>query len=163
MKTQIQVWRTFCELHQNFVLRNHSVGGGTGSGMGMLILERLAVDFRKKSKGKAFFCFSWTCFFLCEYPSHTDVSQVLDNKALWHLSKVSSFCPGIVLSSFKSVCFFRKLDIKKPSYSNLNRVVAKVNSSMTGVDMNKFQTNLVPFPRLQLMTTSLAPGISKAN
>merc|ERR1711910_283898 len=30
------------------------------------------------------------------------------------------------------------------------------------VDMNEFQTNLVPFPRLHLMTTSLAPVISKS-
>ena len=28
------------------------------------------------------------------------------------------------------------------------------------VDMNEFQTNLVPFPRLHFMTTSLAPVIS---
>merc|ERR1719464_2574021 len=34
---------------QGFIV-NHSVGGGTGSGLGMLILERLAVDYRKKSK-----------------------------------------------------------------------------------------------------------------
>ncbi len=30
------------------------------------------------------------------------------------------------------------------------------------VDMNEFQTNLVPFPRLHFMTTSLAPVISGA-
>jgi tubulin alpha len=30
------------------------------------------------------------------------------------------------------------------------------------VDMNEFQTNLVPFPRLHFMTTSLAPVVSKA-
>merc|ERR1712025_946803 len=29
------------------------------------------------------------------------------------------------------------------------------------VDMNEFQTNLVPFPRLHFMTTSLAPIVSK--
>jgi len=61
------------------------------------------------------------------------------------------------------------LDIKKPSYVNLNRIIAKVVSSMTAalrfdgelnVDMNEFQTNLVPFPRLHFMTTSLAPVIS---
>merc|ERR1712156_1104311 len=48
----------------------------------------------------------------------------------------------------------------------LNRVISKVVSSMTAalrfdgelnVDMNEFQTNLVPFPRLHFMTTSLAP------
>merc|ERR1712080_449906 len=61
-------------------------------------------------------------------------------------------------------------DIKRPSYDHLNRVIAKVISSMTAalrfdgelnVDMNEFQTNLVPFPRLHFMTTSLAPVISK--
>merc|ERR1712188_282453 len=34
---------------QGFIV-NHAVGGGTGSGMGSLILERLAVDYRKKTK-----------------------------------------------------------------------------------------------------------------
>ena len=29
---------------------NHSVGGGIGWGLGGLILERIAVDYRKKSK-----------------------------------------------------------------------------------------------------------------
>merc|ERR1711902_288013 len=34
---------------QGFLI-NHAVGGGTGSGLGALILERIAVDYRKKSK-----------------------------------------------------------------------------------------------------------------
>ena len=38
-----------CYNVQGFVI-NHSVGGGTGSGLGALILERIAVDYRKKSK-----------------------------------------------------------------------------------------------------------------
>ena len=38
-----------CDNVQGFVI-NHSVGGGTGSGLGALILERIAVDYRKKSK-----------------------------------------------------------------------------------------------------------------
>ena len=42
-----------CDNVQGFVI-NHSVGGGTGSGLGALILERIAVDYRKKSK----VCFS---------------------------------------------------------------------------------------------------------
>merc|ERR1712003_5823 len=83
---------------------------------------------------------------------HTDVSLVLDNEALYEICQ-------------------KKLDIKKPSYGNLNNIIAKVTSSMTAalrfdgelnVDMNEFQTNLVPFPRLHFMTTSLAPVISAA-
>jgi len=147
---------------QGFIV-NHAVGGGTGSGMGMLILERLAVDYRKKSK-IGFELYPSPNISTCIVEpyngllsthwllDHTDVSLVLDNEALY------------------SICQ-KKLDIKKPSYNNLNRIVAKVTSSMTAalrfdgelnVDMNEFQTNLVPFPRLHFMTTSLAPVVSKA-
>jgi len=81
---------------------------------------------------------------------HTDVSLVLDNEAIYAICQ-------------------KKLDVKKPSYGHLNRIIAKVVSSMTAalrfdgelnVDMNEFQTNLVPFPRLHFMTTSLAPVTS---
>jgi len=150
-----------CENVQGFIV-NHSVGGGTGSGMGMLILERIAVDYRKKSK-IGFEIYPSPNISTCIVEpyngllsthwllDHTDVSLVLDNEALYDISQ-------------------KKLDIKKPNYSNLNRVIAKVVSSMTAalrfdgelnVDMNEFQTNLVPFPRLHFMTTSLSPIVSK--
>merc|ERR1712083_1086980 len=147
---------------QGFIV-NHSVGGGTGSGLGMLILEKIAVDFRKKSKIGFEIYPSPTISTCIVEPyngllsthwllDHTDVSLVLDNEALYGICQ-------------------DKLDIQKPSYSNLNRIIAKVVSSMTAslrfdgelnVDMNEFQTNLVPFPRLHFMTTSLAPVISAA-
>merc|ERR1719356_1522257 len=151
-----------CENPQGFIV-THAVGGGTGSGMGMLILERLAVDFRKKSK-IGFELYPSPNISTCIVEpyngllsthwllDHTDVSLVLDNEALYEICQ-------------------KKLDIKKPSYENLNRIIAKVVSSMTAalrfdgelnVDMNEFQTNLVPFPRLHFMTTSLAPVISAA-
>jgi tubulin alpha len=145
---------------QGFIV-THSVGGGTGSGLGMLILERIAVDFRKKSK-LGFEIYPSPNISTCIVEpyngllsthwllDHTDVSLVLDNEAIYTICQ-------------------KKLDIPKPSYSNLNRIIAKVVSSMTAalrfngelnVDMNEFQTNLVPFPRLHFMTTSLAPVIS---
>merc|ERR1712026_247491 len=144
-------------------MATHSVGGGTGSGMGMLILERLAVDYRKKSK-IGFEIYPSPNISTCIVEpyngllsthwllDHTDVSLVLDNEALYTICQKS-------------------LDIKKPSYEHLNRIIAKVVSSMTAalrfdgelnVDMNEFQTNLVPFPRLHFMTTSLAPVISNS-
>merc|ERR1711988_788074 len=64
----------------------------------------------------------------------------------------------------------KQLDIDRPSYGQLNMIIAKVVSSMTAalrfdgelnVDLGEFQTNLVPFPRLHFMTTGLAPVISK--
>merc|ERR1712167_52434 len=84
---------------------------------------------------------------------YTEVSLVLDNEALYEIIQ-------------------RDLKVKRPTYSNVNRIMAKAVSSMTAslrfdgelnVDMNEFQTNLVPFPRLHFMTSSIAPVLSEAN
>merc|ERR1712193_47965 len=146
---------------QGFIV-SHGVGGGTGSGLGALILERIAVDYRKKSKigfevypapnlstcivepYNAMLSTHWLL-------DHTEVSLMLDNEALYTICQKS-------------------LDIDRPSYMDLNKIIAKVVSSMSAslrfdgeanVDLGEFQTNLVPFPRLHFMTTALAPVISK--
>merc|ERR1739838_196296 len=150
-----------CDNLQGFIM-THSVGGGTGSGLGMLILERLAVDYRKKSK-IGFEIYPSPNISTCIVEpyngllsthwllDHTDVSLILDNEAIYRICQKS-------------------LDEDRPSYDVLNRVIAKVVSSMTAalrfdgeanVDLGEFQTNLVPFPRLHFMTTSLAPVVSK--
>merc|ERR1712048_728629 len=81
---------------------------------------------------------------------HTEVSVVLDNEAIYGICQ-------------------KQLDIPRPSYAQLNMIIAKVISSMTAslrfdgelnVDLGEFHTNLVPFPRLHFMTTALAPVIS---
>jgi len=78
---------------------------------------------------------------------HTEISIVLDNEAIYEICQ-------------------KNLDIKRPSYDTLNRMIAKAVSSMTAslrfagelnVDLNEFQTNLVPFPRLHFMITAMAP------
>jgi len=146
---------------QGFIV-NHAVGGGTGSGLGALILERIAVDYRKKSKigfevypapnlstcivepYNAMLSTHWLL-------DHTEVSLMLDNEAIYEICQ-------------------KQLDIARPSYSDLNIIISKVVSSMSAalrfdgeanVDLGEFQTNLVPFPRLHFMTTALAPVISK--
>jgi len=146
---------------QGFII-HHAVGGGTGSGLGALILERIAVDYRKKSKigfeiypapkistcivepYNSMLCTHWLL-------DHTEVSIILDNEAIYGISQ-------------------KQLDIDRPSYGDLNIIISKVISSMTAslrfdgelnVDLGEFQTNLVPFPRLHFMTTALAPVVSK--
>ena len=63
----------------------------------------------------------------------------------------------------------RNLDIERPTYTNLNRLIAQIISSLTAslrfdgalnVDITEFQTNLVPYPRIHFMLTSYAPVIS---
>ncbi|KAH8052878.1 hypothetical protein JL720_14812 [Aureococcus anophagefferens] len=139
----------------------HATGGGTGSGLGSLILERLSVDYGRKSKLS--FCISpapqisnavvepynsvLSTHALLE---HTDVTFCLDNEALYDVCR-------------------RNLDIERPTYTNLNRLFAQVASSLTAslrfdgalnVDITEFQTNLVPYPRIHFMLTSYAPVIS---
>jgi len=143
----------------------HSTGGGTGSGMGALILERLSVDYGRKCKLN---------FVITPAPQiasavvepynsvlsthalveHCDVTFCFDNEALY----------DIALSA---------LELEAPTYVNLNRMIAQVTSSLTAslrfdgalnVDLNEFQTNLVPYPRIHFMLQSYAPlvGASKA-
>merc|ERR1712168_1718168 len=146
---------------QGFIV-NHAVGGGTGSGLGALILERIAVDYRKKSKigfevypapnlstcivepYNAMLSTHWLL-------DHTEVSLMLDNEAIYSIIQ-------------------KQLDVKRPSYGDLNIIISKVVSSMSAalrfdgeanVDLGEFQTNLVPFPRLHFMTTGLAPVVAK--
>jgi tubulin alpha len=139
----------------------HSVGGGTGSGFGSLLLERLSVDYGKKSKlGFTVFPSPQVSTAVVEpYNSvlsthslleHTDVAFMLDNEALYEICRAS-------------------LGITRPSYVHLNRLISQVISSLTAslrfagslnVDVTEFQTNLVPYPRIHFMLESYAPIIS---
>ncbi|KAG8894029.1 alpha-tubulin [Tulasnella sp. 408] len=123
----------------------HSFGGGTGSGFGALLLEQLSTNYGKKAKLE-----------FSVYPApklsnsvvepynsvltthttleHSDCSFMVDNEAIYDICK-------------------KNLNIVSPGFSNLNRLIAQVVSSVTAslrfdgslnVDLNEFQTNLVP-------------------
>ncbi|KDE05447.1 tubulin alpha-1A chain [Microbotryum lychnidis-dioicae p1A1 Lamole] len=139
----------------------HSFGGGTGSGFGALLLERLSQDYGKKSKLE-----------FAVYPSprmsnsvvepynailtthttleHVDCSFLIDNEAIYDICR-------------------NKLGVQSPGLVNLNRIIAQVVSSITAslrfagslnVDLNEFQTNLVPFPRIHFPITCCSPIVS---
>ncbi|CAN1335999.1 Tubulin alpha-5 chain, partial [Linum perenne] len=149
-----------CTGLQGFLVFN-AVGGGTGSGLGSLLLERLSVDYGKKSKlGFTIYPSPQVSTAVVEpYNSvlsthslleHTDVAVLLDNEAIYDICR-------------------RSLDIGRPTYTNLNRLISQIISSLTtslrfdgaiNVDITEFQTNLVPYPRIHFMLSSYAPVIS---
>ena len=61
------------------------------------------------------------------------------------------------------------LAIDRPTYVNLNRLISQIISSCTAslrfdgalnVDLNEFQTNLVPYPRIHYPLATYGPFVS---
>ena len=68
---------------------------------------------------------------------HSDCAFMVDNEAIYDICR-------------------RSLDVERPTYTNLNRLIGQIVSSITAslrfdgalnVDLTEFQTNLVPYPR----------------
>lgn len=120
----------------------HATGGGTGSGLGSLLLERLSIDYGRKSKLSFAISPSPQVSTAVVEPynsvlsthallEHADCTFCLDNEALYDVCR-------------------RNLDIERPTYTNLNRLIAQVISSLTAslrfdgalnVDVTEFQVS----------------------
>ncbi len=81
---------------------------------------------------------------------HCNVAFLVDNQAIYDI------CTN-------------KLKVTYPTYTNLNRLIAQVISSITAslrfdgalnVDLIEFQTNLVPFPRIHFPLVNYGPLVT---
>ncbi|KAH3903646.1 Tubulin alpha chain [Saccharomycodes ludwigii] len=151
-----------CDGLQGFLF-THSLGGGTGSGLGSLLLEQLSVDYGKKSKLE-----------FAVYPApqvSTSVVEPYNTVLTTHTTLEHADCTFMVDNEAIYDMCKKNLDIPRPSFPNLNNLIAQVISSVTAslrfdgslnVDLNEFQTNLVPYPRIHFPLVSYAPILSKS-
>jgi len=153
---KIQKLAETCDNLQGFVMF-HSISGGTGSGLGALILDQLT-NFGKKVK---------TTFTL--FPS-TNMSNVITEpyNALAGIRSLIDFSNiSVVLQNEKlyDICH-NSLDIEDATYKNLNRVIAQGFSCMThpmrfggpaNSSLSEIQINLIPFPQTHFLSLSMAP------
>merc|ERR1712096_267543 len=102
-----------CTGLQGFLLF-HSFGGGTGSGFTSLLMERLSVDYGKKSKLE-----------FAVYPApqiSTAVVEPYNSILTTHTTLEHSDCAFMVDNeAIYDICR-RNLDIDRPTYINLNRL-----------------------------------------
>ena len=146
-----------CDVLQGFQM-THSLGGGTGSGMGTLLMARIREEYPDR--------------IMCTYsivPSpkvsntmvepynailsahqlveHTDETFCIDNEAL------------------ADICT-RSLKLSGPTFRDLNHLVSQTMSGVTtclrfpgqlNADLRKLAVNMVPFPRLHFFMPGFAP------
>ncbi|PVU84761.1 hypothetical protein BB559_005153 [Furculomyces boomerangus] len=141
----------------------HSLGGGTGAGMGTLLLSRIREEYPDRIM---------STFSVVPSPkvSDTVVEPYNATLSVHQLVENSDMTYCIDNEALYDICF-KTLKLKDPGYDDLNSLVSMVMSGVTtslrfpgqlNADIRKTAVNLVPFPRLHFFMVGFAPlGDSK--
>ncbi|XP_026975695.1 tubulin beta-3 chain [Sagmatias obliquidens] len=146
-----------CDCLQGFQL-THSLGGGTGSGMGTLLISKVREEYpdrimntfsvvpSPKVSDTVVEPYNATLS-IHQLVENTDETYCIDNEALY------------------DICF-RTLKLATPTYGDLNHLVSATMSGVTtslrfpgqlNADLRKLAVNMVPFPRLHFFMPGFAP------
>lgn len=142
---------------QGFQL-THSLGGGTGAGMGTLLVSKIKEEFQDRMLAT---------FSVVPSPKVSDTVVEPYNATLSIHQLVENsdqtFC--IDNEALYNICH-NTLKMKTPGYDNLNHLVSLVMSGVTtclrfpgqlNSDLRKLAVNMIPFPRLHFFCVGFAP------
>ncbi|GAA5876449.1 hypothetical protein JCM16303_003538 [Sporobolomyces ruberrimus] len=146
-----------CDLLQGFQLM-HSIGGGTGSGLGTLLLSKIREEYPDRMLATYSVLPSPAVSETVVEPYNAVLSfnQLIDHADLT-FNVDNAACYDIFKRTFKK---------DSPTHLELNTLIAKMISGIStpfrfsgllNSDLRKLGTNLIPFPRLHFFTTSYAP------
>eukprot|EP01123_Difflugia_compressa_P012133 TRINITY_DN508_c0_g1_i3.p1 TRINITY_DN508_c0_g1~~TRINITY_DN508_c0_g1_i3.p1 ORF type:complete len:471 (-),score=97.01 TRINITY_DN508_c0_g1_i3:19-1431(-) len=150
-----------CDCPQGFQIC-HSLGGGTGSGLGTLLLSKIKEEWpdRLISTYSVLPSPKVTDTVVEPYNATLSLHQLIEN--------ADSVC-CIDNGALFDICK-RTLKLPNPDYVNLNALVSNVMSGVTcslrfpgqlNTDLRKLTVNLVPFPRLHFFLVATAPIVSR--
>merc|ERR1711906_40337 len=152
-----------CDMLQGFQI-THSMGGGTGSGMGTLLVSKIREEFPDRIM---------TTYSVVPSPkvSDTVVEPYNATLSIHQLVENADQCFALDNEALYDICF-RTLKLATPSYSDLNCLIAAAISGTTcslrfpgqlNCDLRKLAVNMVPFPRLHFFMMGFAPLTSRGS
>ncbi|KAH8382946.1 hypothetical protein KR009_005974, partial [Drosophila setifemur] len=152
-----------CDCLQGFQLA-HSLGGGTGSGLGTLLISKIREEYPDRIMNSFSVVPSPKVSEVVVEPYNatlslhqllvdTDLSFCIDNEALYDICQ-------------------QTLRLGSPTYQDLNHLVSVTMSGVTtclrfpgqlNADLRKLAVNMVPFPRLHFFMPGFAPLTAKGS
>jgi tubulin beta len=150
-----------CDCLQGFQIAQ-SLGGGTGSGMGTLLLSKIREEYPDRMM---------CTFSVVPSPkvSDTVVEPYNATLSVHQLVENADEVMCIDNEALYDICF-RTLKLTTPTYGDLNHLVSGVMSGITcclrfpgqlNSDLRKLAVNLIPFPRLHFFLVGFAPLTSR--
>ncbi|CAB4279910.1 unnamed protein product [Prunus armeniaca] len=152
-----------CDCLQGFQIC-HSLGGGTGSGMGTLLISKI----REEYPDRMMMTFS---VFPSPKVSDTVVEPYNATLSVHQLVENADECMVLDNEALYDICF-RTLKLTNPSFGDLNHLISTTMSGVTcclrfpgqlNSDLRKLAVNLIPFPRLHFFMVGFAPLTSRGS
>lgn len=152
-----------CDCLQGFQMV-HSIGGGTGSGMGCLLLHKIKEEYQDRiintftimpsPKVSEIVVAPYNAILsLCEMINDTDEVVCIDNETLF------------------DICY-HTLELSTPTLGDLNHLISMTMAGVTtcfrypgqlNTDLRKLMTNMCPYPRLHFFIPGFAPLASRSS